>query len=79
MLEISDMFDKDSFFYFQDGLKDWAKTEFDRRGVQTLDDTIAVAESLTDYSTQSKDKKANQGKDGGETRKDKRNNRKDWG
>ncbi|KAH9722467.1 Endonuclease [Citrus sinensis] len=79
MLEISDMSDKDSLFYFQDGLKDWAKTELDRRGVQTLDNAIAVAESLTEYSTQSKDKKANQGKGGGESRKDKGNNRKDWG
>ncbi|KAH9763740.1 hypothetical protein KPL70_001270 [Citrus sinensis] len=79
MLEISDMSDKDSLFYFQDGLKDWAKIELDRRGVQTLDDAIAVAESLTEYSTQAKDKKANQGKGGGESRKDKGNNRKDWG
>ena len=79
MLKISDMFDKNSLFYFQDGLKDWAKTELDKCGVQILDDAIAVAESLTTYSTQSKDKKANQGKSGGESRKDKGNNRKDWG
>ncbi|KAH9753791.1 Endonuclease [Citrus sinensis] len=57
------MSDKDLLFYFQDGLKDWAKTELDRRGVQTLDDAIAVAESLTKYSTQSKDKKSSQGKE----------------
>lgn len=44
MLEISDMSDKDSLFYFQDGLKDWAKTKLDRRGVQTLDDAIAITE-----------------------------------
>ena len=68
------MSDKDSLFYFQDGLKDWAKTELDRRGVQTLDDAITVAESLTEYSTQSKDKKANQGKGGGESSKDKGSN-----
>ena len=79
MLEISDMSDKDLLFYFQDGLKDWSKTELDRRGVQTLDDTIAIVESLTEYSTQSKDKKANQGKGERESRKDKDNNRKDWG
>ena len=30
MFEISDMFDKYSLFYFQDGLKDWAKTKLDR-------------------------------------------------
>ena len=47
--------------------------------VQTLDDVIAIAESLTEYSTQSKDKKVNQGKGGGESRKDNDNNRKDWG
>ena len=80
MLEISDMSDNDSLFYFQDNLKDWAKTELDRHGVQTVDDAIAIAESLTEYSTQSKDKKANQGKSGRESRKDKgSNNRKDWG
>ncbi|KAH9727410.1 Endonuclease [Citrus sinensis] len=73
------MFDKDSLFYFQDGLKDWDKTELDRRGVQTLDDAIVVAESLTEYFSQSKDKKANQGKGRGESHKDKGNNRKDWG
>ena len=80
MLEISDMSDKDSLFYFQDGLKNWAKTELDRRGVQTLDDDIAIEESFTEYSTQSKDKKADQNKGGGESRKDKGNNNgKDWG
>ncbi|KAH9678962.1 Endonuclease [Citrus sinensis] len=42
MLEINNMSDKDSLFYFQDGLKDWAKTELDRHGVQTLDDAIAL-------------------------------------
>ena len=29
MLEITDMSDKGSLFYFQDGLKDWAKVELD--------------------------------------------------
>ena len=60
MLEISDMPDKDSLLYFQDGLKDWAKTKLDRRGVQTLDDAIAIAESFADYSAQPKDKRPNQ-------------------
>ena len=72
------MSDKESFFYFQGSLKDWAKTELDRRGAQTFDDAIAIAESLTEYSTQSKDKRPNQGKGGGESRKDKANNCKDW-
>lgn len=31
MLEISDMSDKDSLFYFQDNLKDCAKIKLDRR------------------------------------------------
>lgn len=51
------MFDKDSLFYFEDALKDWAKAELDRRDVQTLDDAIAVAKSLADYSTSLKDKR----------------------
>ena len=51
MLKISNMSDKNSLLYFQDGLKDWAKTELDRRGVQIHDDAIAVAESLPEYST----------------------------
>ena len=78
MLEISDMSDKDSLFYFQDGLKDWAKTELDRCGVQTLDDAITIAESLSDYSAQPKDKRPSHGKGGGEGRKDKGRNRKEW-
>ena len=79
MLEKSDMSDRDSLFYFQDNLKDWAKTELNRWGVQTLDDTIIIVKSLTEYSTQSKDKRHNQGKGMGESRKDEGNNYKDWG
>ena len=66
ILEIFDMSSKDSLFYFQDGLKDWVKAELDRRGVQTLNDTIAVAESFVDYSVQPKDKKPSHSKGGGE-------------
>ena len=58
VLEISNMFDKDSLFYFQDGLKDWARVELNRLGVQTLDDAITIAESLADYFAQCKDKEA---------------------
>ncbi|TXG73104.1 hypothetical protein EZV62_001683 [Acer yangbiense] len=65
-LEIEDMSEKDSLFYFMDGLKDWARVELERRNVQDLDTAIAEAESLTDYSTQSKEKKSNQGKSGGD-------------
>ena len=50
MLEISNMSDKDSLFYFQDGLKDWVKAELDRHSVKTLNDTIVIVESLVDYS-----------------------------
>lgn len=58
MLEISNMFDKNSLFYFQNGLKDWARVELNRLGVQTLDDAISIAESLVDYFAQCKDKEA---------------------
>ncbi|KAI4305028.1 hypothetical protein L6164_028419 [Bauhinia variegata] len=64
MLEIEDLSDKDAFFYFKDGLKDWAKTELYRRNVQTLDAAIGVAKSLVDYS--SKNKKPNLGKSRGD-------------
>lgn len=65
-LEIEDMSEKDSLFYFMDGLKDWARVELERRNVQDLNAAIAEAEALNDYSTQSKEKKANQGKSGGD-------------
>lgn len=51
ILEITDISDKNSLFYFQDVLKDWAKAELDQRGVQSLNDTIVVVESVADYST----------------------------
>lgn len=70
ILEITDMSNKDSLFYFQNGLKNWAKAELDRCGVQTLDNTIAVAKSLADYSVQPKDKGPNLEKGGGGGQKD---------
>ena len=79
MLAISDMSDKDSLFYFQDGLKDWAKTELDRRNVQTLDDAITTAESLADYSASLKDKRSSHDIGGGEGHEDNDCNRKEWG
>ncbi|KAL4368415.1 hypothetical protein GQ457_05G001620 [Hibiscus cannabinus] len=72
VLEIPDLFDKDSLFYFMDGLQSWAKIELKRRGVQNLADAIAVAESLVDYSSykestpKPKDWKSVQAKGGGE-------------
>lgn len=81
MLKISDMSNKDSLFNFQDSLNNCAKIELDKWGVQTLDDAIVIAivKSLTEYSTQFKDKKSNQGKGRGDSSKDKGNNCKDWG
>ncbi|KAJ4717218.1 Retrotransposon protein, putative, Ty3-gypsy subclass [Melia azedarach] len=71
VLEIPDMSDKDSLFFFMDGLQGWVKTELRRRGVQDLASAIAVAETLIDYSseranTKAKDKKGGQGKGGGD-------------
>lgn len=59
MIDISNILDIDSLFYFEDGLKDYAKAKLDRHGVQTLDDTIAIVESLANYSAQPKDKMPN--------------------
>ena len=78
MLEISDMSDNDSLFYFQDGLKNWTKTELNRRGVQTLNDVIAVAESLTEYSAQLKNKRYSYDQGGVESHEDNDSNCKEW-
>lgn len=56
MLEIDDLSDSHALFQFKDGLKDWAKVELERRNVQTLDDAIAAAESLTNYSAPAKER-----------------------
>ncbi|XP_054805380.1 uncharacterized protein LOC129308324 [Prosopis cineraria] len=78
MLEIEDLSDKEALFYFMDGLKDWARVELDRRKVQTLDEAIAAAESIIDYSTKSK--KPNPGSSGGDKGGQKKNfDRKDGG
>ncbi|GKB46820.1 putative nucleotidyltransferase, ribonuclease H, partial [Tanacetum coccineum] len=71
VLEISELSDQDSLFYFLDGLQGWAKTELERRGVQDLSTAIAQAEALIDFSTRRdsskpKDKKVNQEKGGGD-------------
>ncbi|GJX32362.1 putative retrotransposon gag domain, aspartic peptidase domain protein [Tanacetum coccineum] len=71
VLEIPELSDQDSLFYFLDGLQGWAKTELERRGVQDLSTAIAHAEALIDFSTRRnsskpKDKKVNQEKGGGE-------------
>ncbi|GKB66436.1 putative retrotransposon gag domain, aspartic peptidase domain protein [Tanacetum coccineum] len=70
VLEIPELSDQDSLFYFLDGLQGWAKTELEQRGVQDLFTAIAHVEALIDFSTRRdeskpKDKKVNQGKGGG--------------
>nr|GEW25572.1 putative retrotransposon Gag domain, aspartic peptidase domain protein [Tanacetum cinerariifolium] len=71
VLEISELFDQDSLFYFLDGLQRWAKTELERCGVQDLVMAIAHAEALIDFSTRMesfkpKDRKVNHEKGGEE-------------
>ncbi|GJS08842.1 putative retrotransposon gag domain, aspartic peptidase domain protein [Tanacetum coccineum] len=71
VLEIPELSDQDSLFYFLDGLQGWAKTELERHGVQDLSMAIAHAEALIDFSTRMdsskpKDKKVNKEKGGGE-------------
>ena len=68
MLEIDDLSDNYALFQFKDGLKDWAKVELDRRNVQTLDEAIAAAESLTNYSTPSEEREPDS--DGNEEEED---------
>ncbi|GJT50986.1 ATP-binding cassette subfamily C member 8 [Tanacetum coccineum] len=72
VLEIPELSDQNYLFYFLDGLKGWAKTELERRGVQDLSTAIAHAKALIDFSTRResskpKDRKVNQEK-GGEKR-----------
>ncbi|GJR66825.1 putative retrotransposon gag domain, aspartic peptidase domain protein [Tanacetum coccineum] len=71
VLEIPELSDQDSLFYFLNGLQGWAKAELERRGVQDLSTAIAHAEALIDFSTRResskpKDRKVNQDKGGGE-------------
>ncbi|GJU61059.1 putative retrotransposon gag domain, aspartic peptidase domain protein [Tanacetum coccineum] len=71
VLEIPELSDQDSLFYFLDGLQGWAKTELERRGVQDISTAIAHSEALIDFSTRResskpKDRKVNQEKGGGE-------------
>nr|GEU73013.1 zinc finger, CCHC-type [Tanacetum cinerariifolium] len=67
VLEIPELSDQDSLFYFLDGLQGWDKTELKRRGVQDLFTAIAHVEALIDFSTRResfkpKDQKVNQEK-----------------
>ena len=45
------MLEKDKLFQFLEGLKPWAQTELDKRGVQVLAAAIATAECLTDFAS----------------------------
>jgi len=49
MLQIPNMSEDELLFYFIDGLQHWAKQEVQRRNVQSVDEAIAVAESLIDF------------------------------
>nr|GEU97649.1 putative retrotransposon Gag domain, aspartic peptidase domain protein [Tanacetum cinerariifolium] len=51
VLEIPELFDQDSLFYFLDGQQGWAKTELEWRGVQDLAMAIAHVEALINFST----------------------------
>ncbi|GJY14836.1 putative nucleotidyltransferase, ribonuclease H [Tanacetum coccineum] len=71
VLEIPELSDQDSLFYFLDGLQGWAKTELEQRGVQDPSTAIPHAKSLIDFSTRResskpKDQKVNQEKGEGE-------------
>ncbi|XP_054793649.1 uncharacterized protein LOC129299213 [Prosopis cineraria] len=78
ILEIEDLSDKEALFYFMDGLKDWARVELNRHKMQTLDEAIAAAECIIDYSTKSK--KPNLGNSRGDKGGQKKNSdRKDGG
>ncbi|KAK4258913.1 hypothetical protein QN277_005308 [Acacia crassicarpa] len=48
-LQIPNLSSEETLFYFVDGLQNWAKHELQRRGAASVDEAIAIAESLTDY------------------------------
>nr|GEU37490.1 hypothetical protein [Tanacetum cinerariifolium] len=71
VMEIPELSDQDSLFYFFDGLQRWAKKELERRGVKDLSTTIDHAKALIDFSTRMesskpKDRKVNQEEGEGE-------------
>nr|GEY55075.1 hypothetical protein [Tanacetum cinerariifolium] len=71
ILEILELFDQDSLFYFLDGLQGWAKTGLDQLGVQDLATAIAHAKALIDFSSRRdsskpRDRKVNHKKGGGD-------------
>lgn len=71
ILEIEEMSDRDGLFFFSDGLQPWARQELKRRGVQSLAEAIAVAESLIDHFgtkdlSRGQEKKDDPSKNGGD-------------
>ncbi|GJT67301.1 putative retrotransposon gag domain, aspartic peptidase domain protein [Tanacetum coccineum] len=50
VLEIPELFDQDSLFYFLDGLQGWAKMKLERRGVQDLSMAISHVEALIEFN-----------------------------
>ena len=63
MLQISNLGDQEALFLFMDGLKPWAKQELQRRGVQTVNQAMTVAESLVEFKRPDKgDSSKNKGK-----------------
>ena len=49
-LLIPNLTDEDMLFYFMDRQQNWAKIEFERRQVKTIDEAITQAEALTNSS-----------------------------
>ncbi|KAL0447552.1 UNVERIFIED_CONTAM: hypothetical protein Slati_1883100 [Sesamum latifolium] len=52
MLDIRDMSEKDKLFTFMEGLKPWARLELQRQRVTDLWSTMAAAECLTDFTSE---------------------------
>lgn len=48
MLQISDLSEKEAFYWFEDGLKPWAKQELRRQGITELTVAMAEAESFVE-------------------------------
>ncbi|KAH1096345.1 hypothetical protein J1N35_013266 [Gossypium stocksii] len=51
MLQISDLSEKEAFYWFEDGLKPWAKHELRRQGITELTVAMAEAESFVELGT----------------------------
>ncbi|KAI3451352.1 hypothetical protein Pfo_008017 [Paulownia fortunei] len=81
MLQIPNLSKEDLLFHFVAGLQQWAKQKLHRRDVKSVDEAIAVAESLIEYQpymdASKKKEKWNPTKGGGEKR-DNRDQRKTY-